>query len=107
MTKHDDLLTKLANCASACEMCLNSCLEEDNIQKLVSCIRSDRDCAKMCQVTAGFVASNSQFAPQVVELCEKIAVKCAEECEQHEHEHCRVCARACRECAEACRSFAA
>jgi hypothetical protein len=36
-------------------------------------------------------------------MCEQ----CAAECEQHDHEHCKLCAQICRECAEDCRNAAA
>jgi hypothetical protein len=31
---------------------------------------------------------------------------CADECEQHDHDHCQVCAEVLRECAESCRTMA-
>ncbi|HEU5147385.1 MAG TPA: four-helix bundle copper-binding protein [Chryseosolibacter sp.] len=30
---------------------------------------------------------------------------CAEECNKHNHEHCKVCAEACLACAEACHAL--
>ena len=102
---NSELLRKLAECAAACENCLDSCLDEDNLKKMVECIRLDRDCAKICHVTASFVASNSKHADDLVRQCEELCRACAEECEKHEMDHCQECARACRECEEACKSY--
>jgi hypothetical protein len=107
MAHNEDLIMKLGQCAAACEECLDACLDEDNKDMLVDCIRTDRDCAKVCHLAAGFVASHSEFTGSVLTLCEELCERCAEECEQHEHEHCKRCAQSCRECAEACRSYAA
>ncbi len=107
MTKHDEFIQILARCAAACERCLDACLDEQDIRKMVPCIRLDRDCAKICQLTASFVASNSPHAAHIMGECEEICRKCAEECEKHEHDHCQQCASACHECAEACRSYQA
>lgn len=103
---HDkDLLEKLARCAAACEMCADACLDEEDIKKMVHCIRLDRDCAKICHVTASYIASHSEYAQTFVNICADICKACGDECARHEMDHCQECARACRECEEACRSF--
>lgn len=103
--KNSELLQKLAECASACERCLNACLDEQDIKKMVECIRLDRDCAAICHTTASLVASGSRFANELVDLCADICKACAEECGKHENEHCQECARACQECKEACHNY--
>jgi hypothetical protein len=107
MAHNDELIMKLAKCAAACEECLDACLEEDNKDMLVECMRTDRDCAKICHLAAGFVASHSQFTGSVLTLCEELCRACAEECDKHEHDHCKRCADSCRVCANACSSYAA
>ncbi len=105
MNTQTDFLRKLAECAAACENCMDACLDEDDVKKMVKCIKTDRDCAKICQVTASFVASNSPHASHLVKECEEICRLCAQECEQHDMEHCQACAKACRTCEAACKSF--
>ncbi|MBK6266202.1 four-helix bundle copper-binding protein [Marivirga sp. S37H4] len=105
MAHNQELLQKLGACAAACEMCADACLGEDDIKKMVRCIRLDRDCAKICYTTASFVASHSEHTERLIKECEELCRMCAEECEQHEMDHCRECAKACRECEEACKSF--
>lgn len=100
------LIQKLARCAAACEACMDACLSEEDIKKMVRCIRLDRDCAKICYVTASFVASNSDHASHLIKECEEICRLCREECEKHDMQHCEECAWACKECEEACRSYA-
>ncbi|ELZ24467.1 hypothetical protein C477_00860 [Haloterrigena salina JCM 13891] len=39
-------------------------------------------------------------------VCAEACEACAEECEQFDHEHCRVCADVLPECAESCRNMA-
>ena len=104
---HDkDFLQKLANCAAACEMCADACLDEGNIKMMVRCIRLDRDCAKICYITHSFVASHSEHAKHLARECAEICRACGEECAKHEKDHCKECARACKECEEACMAFA-
>jgi hypothetical protein len=72
---------------------------------MVDFIRRDRDCAKICYLTASFVTFHSSHAEGVVRQCEIICRECAEECEKHDMDHCQECARACRACEEACRNY--
>lgn len=101
--ENKDLLEKLHNCQIECEHCADACLSEENISKLSECIRLNRDCADICNLAIAYIARDSRRASSVVDLCAEICTACAEECEQHDHDHCRRCAEACRECAEACR----
>lgn len=105
MDQNKELLEILTECAAACEMCADACLDEKDIHMMVQCIRLDRDCAKICYTAASFVASNSQHAQHVIKECEEICRKCGEECAKHDHDHCKRCAEACGQCAESCRKY--
>lgn len=104
---HQDLLHLLAQCADECDHCFDMCLDNDRTDELVRALRACRDCAKICRVTASFIASNSMFASRMVELCAEICGQCADVCENHtdEEQECKACAKICRECAEACRNY--
>ena len=104
---YENFLATLARCAAACENCADACLDEDNIKMMVPCIRLDRDCAKICNLTASFVASNSAHAKHVAKECQELCRLCGEECASHKTDHCQECAKACKECEEACRKFLA
>ena len=106
MAHNKELLQKLAQCAAACEMCADACLDEDNVKMMVHCIRLDRDCAKICMLAHSYVASHSSYSGTILQQCAEICRACGEECAKHETDHCKECARACKECEEACRSFA-
>lgn len=102
-----ELIDALTNCAITCEWCADQCLnEKDQLKMLVECIRSDKDCATICRTGAELLARDSNYSSEIVELCEKACRECAEECEKHDHEHCRICAETCRKCEAACKSFA-
>lgn len=106
MAHNKELLRELSECAAACEMCADACLDEEDIKKMVQCIRLDRDCAKICHTTASFIASHSDNAQALVRVCEELCRNCGEECARHDMDHCQQCAETCRSCAEACRNFA-
>ncbi len=105
MEKYRELITTLADCIRACEYCATACLNEDDVQKLTDCIRLDRDCADLCNLSLKFLSRESSQVYAAVELCKKTCSQCAMECENHEHDHCVKCAEACRKCEEQCESF--
>ncbi len=105
---HTQLIAALNNCATECNHCATACLDEPDVQMLVSCIRMDLDCADICGVTATFLARGSEHGKHLLKECAEVCNACAEECEKHahHHEHCKRCAEECRSCAEACTSMA-
>lgn len=99
-------------CADACDHCATSCLQEDYVEAMATCIHLDRFCAEICRMAASFMAKTSGvghegYVNQLCELCAQICDDCAEACEKHEAEHCKACAAACRTCAAECRKMAA
>lgn len=94
-------------CWVACEVCSDACLDESNLEKMVRCIRFDRDCAEICRTTAAVMMRNGELSAEMARACAEACDRCAEECEKHDHDHCRRCAEACRRCAEECRKMAA
>lgn len=100
------LIDALLECAITCEWCANECLDEEKLEMLIDCIRTDKDCASICFTGAELLARSSEYSGEMIKLCETACRECAEECEKHEHEHCRICAEACRRCEEACKEFA-
>ena len=105
--KNQSLMEALNNSAAECNHCATACLDEQDVKMLASCIKLDIDCADICQLTASFVARDSEHAHHLMKECAEICEACAEECEKHAHmEHCRKCAEACRRCAEACLQMA-
>jgi len=84
-------------CATTCNHCAISCLEESEVQHLTKCIRFDLECAVICRTTAELMTLNSAYSTKISGLCATICDSCAEECEKHTAmEHCKECAEACR-----------
>lgn len=95
------------DCVQTCTACADACLGEDMLGDMVSCIRTDLDCAEVCGATGKVLAragKNYASAVELVRACAAACRRCAGECEQHAsaHDHCRICAEACHRCAAAC-----
>lgn len=95
-----------ALCALICTSCADACAAER--MDMRQCIRSCLDCADICAATAKLAVRRTGQDIEVLrialEACARICELCGEECERHEHDHCRLCAAMCRECANDCRA---
>ena len=92
-------------CSLFCTSCADACLAED--MDMRQCIRTCLDCADVCTATARLsvrrAGQDIAMLRAQLETCITACGICAEDCERHDHEHCRLCAQMCRECAEDCR----
>lgn len=117
MTIDRELLAKCVaaciECAQACTACADACLSEEMVADLRKCIRTDLDCADVCETTGRILSRHTGYdanlSRAVLEACAQACSTCAEECERHAsmHDHCRICAEACRRCEDACREILA
>lgn len=95
-------------CAQTCTACADACLSEDMVAQLTKCIRTNLDCADICDTTGRVLSRHTGYdvniTLHVLQACAMACKACADECEQHAdmHEHCRICAEACRACEKAC-----
>lgn len=103
--KNERLTRALERCNDACNTCADACLEEENVTMMVKCIRSDRVCAEVCRALKEVLAIKFKDIQGLIDYCIQVCNTCAEECEKHEHQHCKECAKACRECADECTDF--
>jgi hypothetical protein len=100
-------------CAQACTSCADACLSEEMVADLRTCIRTNLDCADICETTARVLSRHTGYDANItraqLEACIAACRSCGDECEQHAgmHEHCRVCAEACRACEAACQELLA
>jgi hypothetical protein len=98
-------------CAQTCTACADACLSEDMVAELTKCIRTNLDCADICDTTGRVLSRHTGYDANLtraaLEACATACKACGDECEQHAgmHEHCRVCAEACRRCEQACREL--
>jgi hypothetical protein len=103
----------LIDCAQACTACADACLSEADVENLRKCIRTNLDCADICDTTARVLSRHTGYDANIsraqLQACVQACVSCAEECGRHAsmHEHCRVCADQCRACEQACRDLLA
>ncbi len=101
------------SCAQTCTACADACLSESLIAELAKCIRTDLDCADICDTTGRVLSRHTGYdmnlTRSMVEACAAACRVCAEECSKHAdiHEHCRVCAEQCRRCERACEELLA
>jgi hypothetical protein len=112
---HTDVLSRCIDacfaCVETCTACADACLAETHIEKLVTCIRLNLDCASACNATGNIVArankaGHRQLHEAQLTTCIAFCRACAAECDRHSmHEHCRVCAKACMVCAETCNAL--
>ena len=98
-------------CAQACTACADACLSEDSVAELTKCIRSNLDCADVCETTGRVLSRHTGYDANitraVLEACAQACKSCGDNCDEHAgmHEHCRVCAESCRRCEQACRDL--
>jgi hypothetical protein len=95
-------------CAAICTSCADACAAEE--MDMRQCIRTCLDCADICDATFKIATrrtgSNEAVLKATLLHCASVCEAFAEECERHDHDHCRLCAEMCRECARDCRAAA-
>lgn len=105
--RNEKIVHALGNCINHCNYCADACLDEENIKMMVPCIRLDRVCAAVCSSLNQILLTAYTDVDDLIRYCIKICHACADECEKHDIDHCRACAKACRDCARACEAFLA
>jgi hypothetical protein len=105
------VIESIVECSQACSACADACLSEDSVAELRKCVRTNLDCADVCDATARVLSRHTGYDANIsralLEACIAACKACGDECERHAsmHEHCRVCAEACRACEAACREL--
>jgi hypothetical protein len=100
--ENEEIIRQLNACADECNHCFNACLNVTDVAMMARCIELDRECSDICQLTASFLARESEHAHELMKLCATICQACGEECAKHINDHCRRCSEECLKCAEAC-----
>jgi Domain of Unknown Function (DUF326) len=99
------------SCAATCTACADACLSEEMVEHLRKCIRTNLDCADLCEVTGRVLSRHTGYDANLtratLQACAQACSSCADECAQHAdmHEHCRICAEECRRCEQACQEL--
>lgn len=105
--KYQSCIDACYACATICNHCTTSSLNESQVNHLTKCIQLNLACAVICRAAAEMMTLGSDYSTQLCKLCSEICEACAEECGQHEMDHCKQCAEVCRSCAKECRKMAA
>lgn len=101
----------LVACSQACTACADACLSEPMVPELTKCIRTNLDCADICDTTARVLSRHTGYDANIsrtlLQACIMACRSCGDECARHAplHEHCRICADACRQCEQVCREL--
>ena len=104
-------IESIVECSQACTACADACLSEEMVADLRKCVRTNMDCADVCDATARVLSRHTGYDANIsralLEACIAACKACGDECEQHAsmHEHCWVCGEACRACETACREL--
>ena len=94
------------HCHSIClQMAMNHCLETGGKHVEPRHFRLMISCAEICQTSANFMLSGSEFHARTCTVCAEVCDACAQSCNQVGDMV--ECAEACRRCAESCRRMAA
>jgi hypothetical protein len=98
----------MQSCIDACQRCHQTCLnmatthcmEVGGKHSEPSHLRLMLNCAEICQTTANFMLSNSEFHNALCVVCADICEACANSCEEvGDMDECVI---ACRECMHEC-----
>ncbi|SRR5688572_10086875 len=110
---HADALSRCIEacfaCVETCTACADACLAERHVERLITCIRLNHDCAAVCAATGSILSrankvGHRQLLEAQLTTCIAFARTCASECQRHAntHKHCELCAKTCQLCVEAC-----
>ncbi len=103
----------LARCIDACLEChrvclhvaLTHCLEMGGAHVEATHFRLMMNCAELCETSANFMLTGSEFHQRTCGLCADVCDACAASCEAVGGME--KCVHVCRTCAEHCRAMAA
>lgn len=105
---YQSFINILNECKNTSNHCFDACLKERDLnKKMAECIRLDRECADICSYLEQAIGRGSRYVKEIANLCATICQECADECKQHQHDHCQKCAEVCLKCAEECRKLGA
>lgn len=100
------ILNTLQTCISTCAETSSLVLQQSNANLLLRVSKLSRDCADLCQLTAAFVARESEHLVYVLRECAELCRTCADEQARHAATiaACKRAEDACRRAEDACRT---
>src|SRR4051794_39161143 len=68
------------SCAQTCTACADACLSEQNVAELTKCVRSNLDCADICDTTGRVLSRHTGYDANltraVLEACAQACKSC-------------------------------
>ena len=112
LTKLASTIDALTECSEACTACADACLSEGMVADLTKTIRTNMDCADICNATARVLSRHTGYDANItrslLEACIMACRSAADECDEHaEMPHCSICAEVCRSCQRSCEELLA
>lgn len=95
-TKYAECIEAYYNCANSCEYCGTLCLHEVSNKMLLECLELCSYCADVCRFASKHMSRDSIRVEEFCDYCAKVCEDCSNECEKHEMDHCKQCAKVCR-----------
>lgn len=110
-TMTDELRHCVQNCLDCYSICMETvqhCLKLGGKHAEQKHIGLMQVCAKICETSAAFMLSGSEFHDKTCGVCAEVCAACAASCSEMagSDETMQRCAKICRECAESCRKMA-
>ncbi len=99
------LLATVQQCQNVCEHMMTMMLGAPDVQNRRIQIQLLHDCAAICKLLAGYLASGSPFVRAVANQCAAICEMCGNECARFQDQHSQMCSQVCMHCAQECRTF--
>jgi hypothetical protein len=93
-------------CYCSCSETITYCLEQGGAYVTKPLLQLLIDCAEICKTTSGFLLRGSTLQQKVAVVCAEACEECAQRCEQIDDDRLRQCAEVCGRSADACRNLA-
>lgn len=94
-------------CYQVCRETISTCLQKGDKHASSEHINLLLNCADICQTSANFMLSNSNFHKNICKVCAEICEACADDCKNMEEngQEMKYCAEICHQCAKNCREM--
>ncbi|KAB7666523.1 four-helix bundle copper-binding protein [Bacillus sp. B1-b2] len=103
--KEQLVIKSLQECMIVANHCMNECLAEEHVGRMLDCIYLDRECVEICSHLEQAIIRKSLYAKELAKICIAVCEDCAKECKKHDHKHCQYCAEICTQCVENCKKY--
>lgn len=103
--RNADMKSCIQECLSCHSICLETiqeCLKKGDDHVTPDHIRLLNNCAEICQTSANFMLTGSEFHTRTCAVCAEVCEACEKSCRDVGETD---CADACKRCAESCRAM--